>query len=147
MAGVRITFKNYRGFTEAEPLSIELRPGFTALVGRNNNGKSAAQLFFYEFRNLFEILSRTPNVSPSSFQAILGNHVFAVTYMGVSDVEEVFHNAHNRSAELKIELLDVAPPRDNEDVICAVVGVCSRATPTQWRVPRLERVARCRLTI
>jgi AAA15 family ATPase/GTPase len=53
-----ITIKNYRCFHESDPLRIRIQPGFTALLGANNSGKSALLRFFYEFRNLFESLRR-----------------------------------------------------------------------------------------
>ena len=41
MVSARITLKNYRAFTDSEPLRIEIDDGFTAIVGPNNVGKSA----------------------------------------------------------------------------------------------------------
>jgi predicted ATPase len=49
-----ITLSNYRCFSDARPVAIELRKGLTAFVGPNNSGKSALLRFFFEFRPHFE---------------------------------------------------------------------------------------------
>jgi AAA15 family ATPase/GTPase len=37
---IDITIKNYRCFADSQPARIQLKNGFTALVGANNAGKS-----------------------------------------------------------------------------------------------------------
>lgn len=49
----RVTLKNYRCFPDAHPCRLDLREGFTGLVGANNSGKSSLLRFFYEFRGAF----------------------------------------------------------------------------------------------
>lgn len=48
---IEITLKSYRCFQEPSPVKLTLTPGkTTALVGKNNSGKSTLLRFFYEFR-------------------------------------------------------------------------------------------------
>ena len=54
---VELTLKNYRCFSDENPVCISIRNGFTALVGVNNSGKSSLLRFFYEFRDLLAQLS------------------------------------------------------------------------------------------
>ncbi|MBR1228825.1 AAA family ATPase [Bradyrhizobium sp. AUGA SZCCT0176] len=63
MKRARITVKNYRGYSDTEPVVIEIGPGFTALLGRNNAGKSSFKLLFYELRPLF---ARLCQMKPAS---------------------------------------------------------------------------------
>lgn len=53
---IEITLRNYRGFPESRPATFEIGPGFTALVGVNNSGKSSILRFLFEFRRLFASL-------------------------------------------------------------------------------------------
>ena len=59
---IDLTIKNYRCFPESSPARIAVRPGFTALLGVNNSGKSALLRFFYEFRGLFLSLSNVSTI-------------------------------------------------------------------------------------
>jgi len=134
MTPVQITFRNYRGFTEAEPLRIELRPGFTALVGRNNSGKSAAKLFFFEFRRLFEILGTPVGTPNPNLATIVGQPIIQIDYNGITDTEEVFNNANGRPATIEIELIDKpAQPNPTVDFVCKVVGKCERKDLRSWQ--------------
>jgi predicted ATP-dependent endonuclease of OLD family len=54
---IDIELKNYRCFEDSAPAFVAVRPGFTALIGKNNSGKSTLLRFLYEFRNLFEVLA------------------------------------------------------------------------------------------
>ena len=76
----RLTVKNYRCFTDENPLVIEFNDGFTALVGPNNSGKSSFLKMFYEFKNLWQILTQE--------QAILNlvnGDAQPTSYMEISD--------------------------------------------------------------
>lgn len=53
---VEVTLKNYRCFPEQHPARFVLGDGITAFIGTNHAGKSSLLKFFYEFRQLFEIL-------------------------------------------------------------------------------------------
>ena len=50
---VTLEIKNYRCFSREHPVTLELRLGFTALVGLNNSGKATLLRFFYEMRSFF----------------------------------------------------------------------------------------------
>jgi len=58
---IQMTLKNYQCFSQQTPLVINLEPGFTALVGPNNSGKSALLKFFYYFKTAFDNL-RDPEI-------------------------------------------------------------------------------------
>jgi predicted ATPase len=115
---VDITLKNYRCFLA--PASIAIRPGFTALVGVNNAGKSAFLRFFLEFRQLFETLKSRTSISQSiSSVAGFGN------LLHVADNTEVFSNRNDRPLSITLSL--TAQPEDNVDFsTCRYVITMSR---------------------
>jgi predicted ATPase len=55
---MKITAKNYRCYSEKNPLRITFSEGITSFVGVNNAGKSTIFRLIYELRNLWELLSR-----------------------------------------------------------------------------------------
>jgi len=60
---VDLEIKNYRSFADENPLRLQLRPGFTALIGPNNSGKSSVLKFFYELRPTLEALGNIANLA------------------------------------------------------------------------------------
>jgi predicted ATP-binding protein involved in virulence len=58
MSEVTITLRNYRCFEDTEPAEICIGPGFTALVGPNNAGKSTLVRLFYEIRQVLGLVGR-----------------------------------------------------------------------------------------
>jgi predicted ATPase len=126
MKKLRVTLKNYRAFTDEDPLRIEIGPGFTAIVGKNNSGKSAAKLFFYEFRQLFKALSKPIGSSPS-LGSIVGSGQTVVDYLGVTDVEEVFCNSNSRPATIEFEIAEAASYRLGADCLTRVTASCDRS--------------------
>jgi energy-coupling factor transporter ATP-binding protein EcfA2 len=50
---IKITLRNYRGFTSAKPAEFQIGKGFTSLIGKNNAGKSTCLKAIYELRNVF----------------------------------------------------------------------------------------------
>jgi energy-coupling factor transporter ATP-binding protein EcfA2 len=129
MKRAQVTIKNYRGFSDSEPARLEIGPGFTALLGKNNSGKSSSKLFFYELRPLFEIMSRAPNTHPGIQQVVTGVAI-TTEYLGITDVTELFNNTNDRPIVFEIELLD----RDaNIPVVSRIVGSCDRANPKLWK--------------
>jgi hypothetical protein len=65
---IDLVLKNYRCFPDRLPTALRIQPGMTALVGKNNSGKSSVLKFLYEFRDLFRLLS-TPS---GNFRDALG---------------------------------------------------------------------------
>ena len=54
---IELTLRNYRCFPDTRPMRISLGGGLTAFfIGVNNSGKSSLLKFFYEFRDLFNLL-------------------------------------------------------------------------------------------
>lgn len=99
---VEITIKNYRCFPDSSPAKILLQEGFTSFVGVNNSGKSTVLKFFYEFRNLFELLSNHANI----FNTLNGEHIEFKFSPSISDVDEIFCNANNRDLEIQMRYMD-----------------------------------------
>jgi energy-coupling factor transporter ATP-binding protein EcfA2 len=134
MKRAKITIKNYRGYADSEPVIIEIGPGFTALLGRNNAGKSSFKLFFYELRFLFQKLCQMNTaLSPSFFTAINGEQI-TTEYLGISDPEELFNNTNNRPLSLEIEILGAVSRSRLADCIVKIICSCDRNDPKIWRV-------------
>jgi ABC-type cobalamin/Fe3+-siderophores transport system ATPase subunit len=53
---IDIELKNYRCFADSDPARFTLRPGTTALVGKNNCGKSTLLRSMYELRGLLQLV-------------------------------------------------------------------------------------------
>lgn len=121
---LRLTVKNYRGYSDKRPLRIDLRRGLTAFVGPNNSGKSTILRFFYEMR---QVLSHAASVVDLS-QSAMGN-VWGVAYTGVSDPVEVFCNQNDRNLEILIEFGDEVQSGPKLE---SVTMTCQRRNPTNW---------------
>jgi len=76
---------------------LEIGPGFTALIGPNNSGKSTFLKFFYEQRTLFSVLGNIANILP----IVAGNAIGAAA-TGVDDALELFHNRNARPIEIDL---------------------------------------------
>ena len=61
---IEIILKNYRCFSDSRPARITLRKGIIGFVGVNNAGKSSLLKFFYEFRELFGMLTNAETFLP-----------------------------------------------------------------------------------
>ncbi|MBD2151221.1 AAA family ATPase [Pseudanabaena sp. FACHB-1277] len=96
---IRLTIKNYRCFTEANPARITIRKGFTALIGINNSGKTTLLKFFYEFRYLLETIKNKDTwefcLAESTRQLRLPKEII--------DNQEIFCNANDRPISIEIE--------------------------------------------
>jgi predicted ATP-dependent endonuclease of OLD family len=99
----QIELRNYRCFADSSPAVLGIRPGFTALLGPNNSGKSSLLRFFFEFRDLFTRV-RTDS---SLLNALLGGAGFNYP-SSVADPEEVFCNTNEREMEIRVRLLEPA---------------------------------------
>jgi energy-coupling factor transporter ATP-binding protein EcfA2 len=137
MRGVRLTFKNYRGFTDQEPARLEFGPGLTALLGKNNSGKSSLKLFFYEFRDLFSILLQMePGQAPGLFPMMQGTPA-EVNYPSVIDPVEIFNNTNSRPITIEIEIID--PVVVLETCIEKILLKCDRINPRRWTAEAFKK--------
>lgn len=106
---VDITIKNYRCFEDINPPKIELRDGFTALVGPNNAGKTCLLRLFYELRNLFQDLSQPGG----SMRAALRGQPQAFSFQPeILDQNEIFCKFNERDISL---IFEIALPDDGPD--------------------------------
>lgn len=132
MKNARITVKNYRGFTDRQPATIEIGDGFTALIGKNNAGKSTVKLLIYELRNLFPtLLQMDPQSTPGFFSMVQGAEV-DIHYLGVSDPEELFNNQNSRALSIEIEVIGAEPPTSGDTALCKVLLTADRTTYRRW---------------
>jgi ABC-type cobalamin/Fe3+-siderophores transport system ATPase subunit len=97
---INVTIKNYRCFPDHTPVRISIRPGFTALIGINNSGKSALLKFFYEMRDLFSQLT----IVAGPFLSAINQNPHPFSWMGVSDTEEPFNDSNGRGIEITLEV-------------------------------------------
>ena len=99
---IKITAKNYRCFTEKNPLEFEVSIGDTiGFIGVNNAGKSTPHRFIYEFRNLFYELQR-----PDFYCSFLDKAGGGINLNGVVDSLEIFNFNNNRDVLIKIEIIE-----------------------------------------
>jgi ABC-type branched-subunit amino acid transport system ATPase component len=98
---MKITLKNYRCFPDSRAAQFEIKPGFTALIGTNNSGKSSLLKFFHEFRQLFQFMSGFSG----NFQAALPpNGLTGCQPSSIFDVAEIFTNTNTRDLTIAFEL-------------------------------------------
>jgi len=124
MFPITITLKNYRCFSATNPAQIQVRPGFTALVGQNNSGKSALLRFFYELRGVFNTLS-----NPNHVRDLISNTV-ATSFQGTEDSTEVYFGREQDSQDL---IIDLDFPVTSEDQLSRARLVFQRASPNVLR--------------
>lgn len=100
MVNAKFTIKNYRCFSDEEPLVFTLHDGFIAFVGPNNSGKSSILKFFFEFRNIWSFLLK-------NLDGLIKENSYGVSFNGVTDNQEIFHrhNGRNIYVELEVELI------------------------------------------
>src|ERR1700690_725522 len=101
-----LTIKNYRCFPDAKPVRLIVTPGFTAIVGPNNSGKSSLLRFFYEFRGLFSQLAL---LSGDFRQVVRGNQGGFNYSASIADVSEVFSDANDREIFIEFRFPGLQP--------------------------------------
>src|SRR2546427_12956738 len=96
-----LTVKNYRCFPDSQPARLSVRPGFTALVGANNSGKSALLRLFYDFRSLFQQLATADAQLLQLFRGVNGG----INYPNdsVMDPTELFSAGNVRDMTLEFD--------------------------------------------
>lgn len=95
MYPIEIIVKNYRCFTEANPLRFTIDKGFTAFIGPNDSGKSAALKFLVEFRNLWTTFMGLGQSSLSGFH---------VGCEFVKDQRKIFSDFNESPMEVQIQI-------------------------------------------
>lgn len=98
MERLSISIKNYRCFTDALPVKIEMGKGFTAFVGPNNSGKSSLLKFFYELKEVWNTLGNQTNL----LEALSGK-TLGVQFQEVYDQQEVFSDANDRAMVVEVD--------------------------------------------
>lgn len=134
MKTARLTIKNYRAFSDQNPVEIEIGRGLTALLGPNNAGKSSLKLFFYEMRDLFEVLLRPLSITPSLLSSMVGSLVDVGGYPGTSDLAEIFNNSNERDMTFEIEVVDPTLRSNVLHTVYRIVATCARSTPQRWSI-------------
>lgn len=99
----KLRLRNYRCFDWDHPAVLEFGDGFTAFVGSNNSGKSAALRSIYELRNIFQSLF-TPLMANQNFQ-------WGAQPLGVSDIAEIANDSDPTRFQFSIEISDSARPK------------------------------------
>lgn len=98
---MQLTIKNYRCFPIDKPVTLDLRDGFTALLGVNNAGKSSLLRFFFEFRDLFRRLTIPDEV----IYALRGEAPRGFNYpRQVEDSVSLFHVHNDQPIRLTLSL-------------------------------------------
>jgi hypothetical protein len=125
---VTLTISNYRCFGRGEPARLVLRPGFAAIVGANNAGKSATLRFLWEFRELFRRLSAD---SGNIYQAIGG--VPQAFNLPIADAAELFSDTNSGDLTFVVEINP--PTRKSPPLIDKIVVTVPRNTNTFTVIP------------
>lgn len=100
---IQIILKNYRCFSDTKPARIELRKGFTSLIGINNSGKSALLKFFYEFRFILRKLDQV-----NFWNSLVSNQQLSFDLpKEVLDSQEVFCNFNDRPLIIELKFLPI----------------------------------------
>ena len=106
----KLILRNYRCFDWDNPAILEFGNGFTAYVGSNNSGKSAALRSVYELRSIF-----------ASIHAALhpgGNCQCNVGPLGTQDVAELANDSDSEKFQFTIEISDpinISAPNSEKD--------------------------------
>ena len=131
MTYFRLTVKNYRCFTDENPLVIEFNEGFTALVGPNNSGKSSFLKMFYEFKNLWLGL-----IQEQAILNLVNGEPHPTSYLEISDQTEIFSNFNDRSLTIKFDSFafprtpNASPP---PLALSSAEFICERTASHLWK--------------
>lgn len=105
----KLTLRNYRCFDWDNPAILEFGNGFTAFVGANNSGKSAALRAVYELRSLFASLTHIPQ-NPNLFQPL-----------GTTDIAELSNDGDPGRFQCEIEIVDCHHHKKHQGAIATAV--------------------------
>ena len=95
---ISVRLRSYRPFTEASEADIGVAPGFTALVGPNNSGKTAFLRSIYELRRLFGSLREEKTLR----KLVANPAAVSFSVEGVRDPEELRPNQTNAPVSVRI---------------------------------------------
>ncbi len=99
----KLTLRNYRCFDWNHPATLEFGNAFTAFVGSNNSGKSAALKSIYELRYILQSIFHTVHPG-SSFR-------LQTSLLGISDNAEIANDSDPTRFQFSIEIPDSARPK------------------------------------
>ena len=100
----KVTLRNYRCFDWDHPATLEFGDDFTAYIGPNNSGKSAALKSIYELRHVWQTISNA--FSPSqSFRSV-------VQPLGVADIAELANDRDPTKFQISLEINNPTVPID-----------------------------------
>lgn len=105
----KIQVKNYRCFSDANPLTIDLSNPITALLGPNNSGKTAALRFFWE---MGRTLAQAPNAIVGRDDGNGPRAIFGNSIRPLSDAHSVLTELNDRPMEVDLWQLTTEFPRD-----------------------------------
>jgi len=96
---MKFTIKNYRCFTEKNPLVFEIKDDVIAFVGPNNSGKSSVLKFFFELKPLWSALFGDKEGVRTS---VLGPNR-SINFDNIVDQMEVFTVFNNKNIIIEID--------------------------------------------
>jgi ABC-type Mn2+/Zn2+ transport system ATPase subunit len=126
-----VTIKNYRCFQDTNPLKLEMGPGFTALVGPNNSGKSSCIKLFHELYELWANL-----LSCNTLTTLIRGGTIGISYRDVYDSREIFCDINVRPLSIEIELPDRPELHKQNEITGSITKVrleCDQASPGNWQ--------------
>lgn len=104
----KLTLRNFRCFDWGNPAVLEFGDGFTAFVGSNNSGKSAALKAVYELRSMF----------PYCIQTLHPGNQFKINCQpqGVSDRVELANDSDPTRFQFTVEIYEETRPPSNTEL-------------------------------
>ena len=103
---IDLELKNYRCFPDSSPARITVAPGFVALIGPNNSGKSTI------IRALFELRPLLRQLQGAGSARYVAESQTPIDFAGVSDQQEVFADTNDRDISLRVAVRGAAPRGD-----------------------------------
>src|SRR5271169_4676010 len=99
MLDITLSIKNFRCFSDSDPVQLTLKSGVTAFVGPNNAGKSSLLRMFFELRGLFASVAN----NPATVQTWLRGQNTGFGLAGVPDPLAILHDGNQRPMTLQID--------------------------------------------
>lgn len=122
MSSFDITLINYRCFAADRPVTLQMRPGLTGLVGPNNSGKSTLVRVFFELRNLLQQFG-----DPGFIQRIARGEPHGIGINGVGDPLEIFYNRNTLPVRIELRI-----PGASLTQVSGFDVTLPREAPTSW---------------